>query len=254
MNNGAIYTPQVINHSLFTCRICGENFKSEKRKNMHEDWCNAKQQLDSDNSGIIPSNAELFKMIQLQRMEIEKLKKELMFAKRGEIVHKKVELVDWLNENIRPNIQFNDFIERIQGTIENINMVFDNGYLEGTTQLFSKHYHSLETNAVPVYGFTQKEGILFYYSGKEWKMIDADFWEKICVILKQIQTKSFEVWKDTEIINMLDDKQQALWLDRLQRLQCITPYGCANLHIKLKKKIWQSIKINFKEFSKCDLI
>ena len=244
-STGTIFTPQK-GLSSYYCRHCNQCFRSLGNKTKHEELCRAQQLLSKNDIIQPPTNAELYTMIQLQRKEIESLRKELKLVKLGEQNHKHIEIIDWLKENIKPTISFSDFIQRISGTITNIEIVFEYGYLQGTSDLVASFYQELNSsNHLPLYAFTQKDNQLFYYDNERWHIMSIEYWDKVCSMLAKTQLISFDIWKQENISDIHDEKQQLLWLDRMKRLQCITPYACLNVNAKLKKKIYNTIKINF---------
>ena len=247
---GSDFPPQTV-ASTRRCKHCGKEFKAAARLQNHEEICRARSLLGSEGSDDAVSGEELLAMVRLQRKEIEWLKKELGFAKRGEVKQKKVEILSWLDENIKPETTYLEFIERIQGSVANIETVFDHGYLHATALLVGDSYEANNGSANPLYAFSQKEGQLFCYTGERWRLLTPGMWDQVCILLKKIQMSAFEEWKAREITDIYETKQQNLWLDRMQRLQCLPPYGCPSLANKLKKKIFQHIRMSFKDLSDC---
>ena len=252
MFSGSNFPPQIVPVNA-SCRHCGKEFKSHKGRTNHEEICRAKalsSRTGEDDDQI--SNTDLLAMIRLQRKEIEWLKRELGFAKTGERRQKKVEIVQWLNDNVRPQMGFTGFLQLLEGSVENMNTVFDHGYLHGTTLLLAEKHAAFSKGEVPIMGFTQKEGKLFRYEGGEWGVLTEREWDAACVQVKKVQMMAFDKWKEQEITDVFEIRQQNLWLDRMQRLQCLPPYGCAGLETRMRKKFYQHIRTSFKELSDCN--
>ena len=251
MFSGSDFHPQVVVPECH-CKSCNKTFKSRSRLKQHEDLCRARSLLGTtgeDDDSV--SGKELLAIVRFQRKEIEWLKQELSFAKKGEAKKKKVEIAAWLDENVKPEITYLEFIERINSTVANIETVFDHGYLHATALLFAEAYDNFGTEASPLYAFSQKEGQLFCFTGEKWRILTPGMWDQVCILLKKIQMAAFEEWKAGEITDLYETRQQNLWLDRMQRLQCLPPYGCPSLANKLKKKIFQHIRMSFKDLSDC---
>ena len=248
MFSGADFHPQDCGERI-SCRHCNKAFKTQRKLMDHEELCRARTILGTEGEDSDATGRELLAMLRLQRKEIELLKKELAFAKKGEIKQKKVDILSWLDENLKPDITYLELLERMQSSVDNMHTVFDHGYLHATSMLFSEFYESYGKGSMPLYAFTQKEGQLFCYTGERWRILSPGMWDQACIVMKKIQMEGFESWKEEEITDIYETKQQNLWLDRMQRLQCIPPYGCSNLNNKLKKKIFQHIKISFKGLS-----
>ena len=248
---GSLFSPPL--QTAFTCSICNKVFSSLTRCENHEIRCNAIHYCKTEMHDINepPNNKELFAMIKILYRENKELKKQLSFVKRGEKIQKQQEIIEWLNENIKHEIDFNTFISRIESNIQNIEQIFTNGYKNATSNLISDKYSSIFNDDfsifMPLYAFTQKEGMLYIYTDNKWSILQNNDWDKICVSIKQRQLISFEEWKEDNITNIYDERQQSNWLDKMQRLHCLPPYTCNNLNARIKKKIYTSIKCNFSD-------
>ena len=53
---------------------------------------------------------------------------------------KNINLIDYLNENIKDIISFNDFIQSIELNVEEIKMILKNGFTNGIIKLLVKKY------------------------------------------------------------------------------------------------------------------
>ena len=94
-----------------------------------------------------------------------------------------------------------------------------------------------------------KKKVCYIYIDDKWSILQNNDWDKICVSIKQRQLISFEEWKEDNITNIYDERQQSNWLDKMQRIHCLPPYTCNNLNTRIKKTIYTSIKCNFSDLS-----
>ena len=248
---GSLYYKQI--QTTFPCNVCGKIFSSLNRCENHEIKCRARHYCNTEmtDHNDIPTNKELFAMIKILHKENKELKRQLVFAKRGETIQKQQEILSWLNENINPSITFDIFIKRLESNMQNIEEIFTHGYKDATSKLLYDKYSDLFNgdfkNLMPIYSFTQKDNMIYIYNGEKWELLQNDIWDKTCVAIKQMQLISFEAWKEENISNIYDEKQQSNWLDKMQRLHCLPPYTCNNLNPRIKKKFYNMIKCNFSE-------
>ena len=76
----------------------------------------------------------------------------------------------FLNESCKDAMNFTDFVENLQITLEDLKFTKDNGYVEGVTNIFTKLLQDMKPTERPIHCIDKKR--LQYY------VKDDDKWQK----------------------------------------------------------------------------
>ena len=75
---------------------------------------------------------------------------------------KNINLIDYLNENIKDIISFNYFIESIELNIEEIKMILKNGFTNGIIKLLIKKISNYDDYEIPLKAFNERNYLIKY--------------------------------------------------------------------------------------------
>ena len=149
------------------CPHCSKKFKMKKSLAKHMMLC----QLDNKDKNeltIIPTQKEMWLILQKLYADNEKLKKKVESLEN--IVNKdvkKMNMIDWLNENDK-GINIEGWLKtNIRVTLEDLKMIFMTDYIRGLSNILENNVNDTENN--PFRAFSHKTKELYVYEKNKWK-------------------------------------------------------------------------------------
>ena len=139
--------------------------------------------IEEDNETDIPSQRKLYSILlelghKYNKMEkkVEQLNKLLVKQKS------KINVIDWLTNNIIPTVGLQHFHENISIIESDVEFLFHNNFYSTLNGIFMR----LQTNDWPICGFIQKNNTLYSYDNNIWQDLNEDMLYKF---LNKIQMK-----------------------------------------------------------------
>ena len=148
------------------CPHCGKKFKTNPALHKHIILC----QLDKNEvkNSVVPTQKEMWVIIQKLYKENEIQKKKI--EKLEQIVNrdvKKLNMVDWLNQNDK-GIDIDSWLKtNIIVTMEDLNTIFMTDYTRGLSNILSNNIINSENT--PFRAFSHKIKQLYIYQKNKWK-------------------------------------------------------------------------------------
>ena len=148
------------------CPHCGKKFKTNPALHKHIILC----QLDKNEvkNSVVPTQKEMWVIIQKLYKENEIQKKKI--EKLEQIVNKdvkKLNMVDWLNQNDK-GIDIDSWLKtNIIVTMEDLNTIFMTDYTRGLSNILSNNI--LNGENTPFRAFSHKIKQLYIYQKNKWK-------------------------------------------------------------------------------------
>jgi len=153
------------------CSICNKKFTRLIALRRHRGICellnqsNHCQKADIEEITDLPPINELWSVVKTLVQENIKLKKDLEKIKNW--VHtkkKKINIINWLNENKKPVLTFQEWKQKINIYDSDLNLIFDNGFITGIVYILERNL--ILTEELPIRAFQQKANCLYIYEDK----------------------------------------------------------------------------------------
>ena len=153
------------------CSICNKKFTRLIALRRHRGICellnqsNHCQKADIEEIADLPPINELWSVVKTLVQENIKLKKDLEKIKNW--VHtkkKKINIINWLNENKKPVVTFQKWKLKINIYDSDLNLIFDNGFITGIAYILERNLKL--TEELPIRAFQQKSNCLYIYEDK----------------------------------------------------------------------------------------
>jgi hypothetical protein len=149
------------------CPHCGKTFKTFPSLHKHLIICQIdKKELKEIT--VIPTHKEMWYLIQKLHRENEKQKKKI--EKLEEVINKdvkKINMLDWLNQNDM-GIDIDIWLKKdVSVTLEDLNLIFITDYTRGLSTILSNNI--LDTNNTPFRAFSHKIKQLYIFQKNKWK-------------------------------------------------------------------------------------
>jgi hypothetical protein len=153
------------------CSICNKKFTRLTALRRHRGICellnqsNRCQKADLEEIADLPPINELWSIVKTLVQENIKLKKDMEKIKNW--VHtkkKKINIINWLNENKKPVLTFQEWKLKINIYDSDLNLIFDNGFITGIAYILERNLKL--TEELPIRAFQQKSNCLYIYEDK----------------------------------------------------------------------------------------
>lgn len=214
------------------CPYCSKKFKMKKSLAKHMMLC----QLDNKDKNeltIIPTQKEMWLILQKLYADNEKLKKKVESLEN--IVNKdvkKMNMIDWLNENDK-GINIEGWLKtNIRVTLEDLKMIFMTDYIRGLSNILENNVNDTENN--PFRAFSHKTKELYVYEKNKWKKC------KKRDIMKIFDRISLNILKKSKEYDETLSEQEKYGSDNIQYLK-----NCDKIMIvdtKKKEKYYKHIE------------
>jgi hypothetical protein len=206
MNQLETNIPNMIKQPGICCIYCGKSYKKRTNLNKHIILCeildnSRKKRIDDEET--IPSQAMMYKILlefgeRFTRLEkkVEELSKQSIVQKN--LKQKKINVIQWLNSNIIPDICFDQIMEKIMITKEEAKYLFHHPFIDTLNHIFSKSIYKNEDHGncenikYPIYAFVQKPRKLYIYESSEQRWIEMSK-NTLIVFLNKIHLKLFRM-------------------------------------------------------------
>ena len=221
MHKFAVTIPNKIKQPSQCCIYCGKSYVKRTNLDKHIITCEllnrsknnkplllegkgVMEEEQNDNYGPIPSQKHLYIMLIELGKKYNQLEEKLEQMNKCVVKRKnKINLLNWLNENVKinPNIFFETIINTIIITEQDIEFLLEHTFNEMLDEIFARNIYNLKENETPIFAFKQKKNVFYIYSlENSWKECEKELMKKF---LNQIHTKIIKVfssWKKTSVI------------------------------------------------------
>ena len=244
----------------YICNYCNKNFKKIDNYKKHILFCEvlhkSKKEKEDDEEEFekTPSIHEIFHIVKELTIKYDKLQRDNENLKQ--IINtrkKKINVIDWLNFNCKPDETFINWISKIELRENQLEYIFDQGNIEGTLLILQDICSN--NNNLPLKCFTQKENTFYIYEKNnnkyEWKIISN---EELVLFFGNLNKKIlslFKIWQEKNTEKLENDD---FALEYIQKVRKILGKGesIEVENIKLKNKLYKFLKINIKTIIEYD--
>jgi hypothetical protein len=230
---------------MTTCIHCNKQYSNAKCFKKHFSIC------DVLNGGA--NDDELLNLKELTILVKKLVKDNHNKTKRIKILEnkllkpKEVNLIKYLNENIKNITSFNDFINSIKIDDNNINLLLNNGFVEGIINLIRSKIPNEFNEDIPIRSFYESpyNEKLLIYDGNKWIELNQTQFDDVIFNIQRALINYRETWQ-----MKLGEKIYNSESDKYLQLSAIILGGDnrENNILKCYKKLYHSIKIRARNF------
>lgn len=215
MNKLANDIPNRIKQPALCCVHCGKSYVKRVNLNKHIIVCELLQRSKTsrgvkyEEEDDIPSQKKLFQMLielgdKYNRLEskVDEMNKWVVKKK------KKINVVDWLNSNIVPNLTFGDVIDTIIVGDNDANVIIEHNFSEILNIIFSRTIYNFNESESPIFAFVQKPNVFYIYNSEHiWVELTSEMMIKFLNRVHMKVIRAFYDWRHNESNeNNRDDK------------------------------------------------
>jgi len=202
------------------CNFCHKQWRLKTDYHKHLTCCEYFYQLrrnpdmTDDFGGKIPSQRDLFRLVQEFVNKCNYLEKEVSRLKKVIHTRNTKSIVDCLNHPTQfPPHSFTDWWKEIPVTHAHLEVVFQGDLTDGMKQAIEDYLPSWEPRRSPLRAFIQKPNTFYMFIGAPathgsslpWKIMQNTDWEAMLLHLSQLLLKEFLKWQK-ENAHRSDDK------------------------------------------------
>jgi hypothetical protein len=213
--------PNRIKQPSQCCSFCGKSYKKRLNLDKHITICellqNSKKSkiyMEDDDEFIVPSQYKMYEMLIELGKKYNKLEEKVDNMEKWVVKKKKkINMIEWLNSNIFPNILFNKLIEKIIITHEDIKYLLNNTFYDSLNEVFLKTIYNLNETDNPIFAFIQKSNVFYVYDNLEdekkgWIELSR---EKFINFINKVHMKFINVFSEWKKINNEEVKKNDLF-------------------------------------------
>jgi uncharacterized protein YeeX (DUF496 family) len=214
--------PNRIKQPAQCCIHCGKSYKTRINLNKHLVICELLQKSKKKSNIVIeedepiPSQRKMFEMLielgqKYSRLEekVEELNKWVVKKK------KKINILEWLNVNIKPNINFENIIDKIVVNQQDIKNLLEKSFYDVLNEIFSRTIYNFSETENPIFAFLQKQNVFYIYDSNEtWIELSR---ERLIKFLNKVYMKIFKEfyeWKKINVKEIKSDDRLAIISDK----------------------------------------
>lgn len=253
MNKLAQNIPNMIKQPAECCVYCGKSYKKKSNLEKHTNLCEllnkSKKKMVIEDDEEIPSQKKIYQILlelgnkfNVLEEKVDELNKWVVKKK------KKINIVDWLNTNITPEIKFENLIEKIIITEDDIKYLFENSFADTLNHIFSRNIYNLSENENPIFAFVQKTNIFYIYENEEAQWIELSR-ENLIKFLNKVHMKLFRVYgqhKKDNADKIREDESYSILCDKTSLKLMNTDFRQESILGKIRTNMYSRMKTDMK--------
>lgn len=129
---------------------------------------------------------------------------------------KKINVIEWLNSHIIPELNFENLIDKIIIDKTDVQYLFQNTFADTLNNIFSRTIYNVSESEFPIFAFVQKTNVFYIYENKESGWIELNK-EILMKFLNRVHTKLYRhyiEWKKENKLQIENDEKVSLLCDK----------------------------------------
>ncbi len=225
---------------------CGKSFQRLNSFKRHRGICEILrekthiQKKELEETSDIPTLGEMWLIIKTLVQENDKLKKELKKIKANiGIQNKRIKVLDWLNVNIKHEIDYEEWLNKINIAEKDLSKIFEMGFINGIIYIVEN------INNEQIKAYNQKPNKLYIYTNGEWKILDLYDFKTLISKIQRNLLQHFIKWSNDNP-DIVFDHQSNEYANKTKEIMGGSKTFSATIK-PLYNKFYRSIKKDFKD-------
>jgi len=211
-----------------TCLLCNHTFHVKDNFRKHIECCKLihatkkqRQQEEDTLSDTLPSQREMYNIIQHLVLKCQNLQKDIQNLKQVAYTRKTKQVSDWISEkngsaSNRPTVDFHSWMKSVSVTTKHLENVFMEDLLYGMKQCLHDYLEKSNT-ILPICSFQEKANTFYVWSENEedrraycWQLLSMSSFEKMISLLMHRFLQEFTKWQieNTEKIQSCEQEKE----------------------------------------------
>lgn len=252
------HVPNKIKQPSQCCIYCGKSYKKRTNLDKHFVICELLQKgkkssfsINDDSQEPIPSQQKMFKMLIELGQKYSRLEEKMEEINKWVVKKKKkINVLEWLNANMKPDISFENIIDKIIINEDDIKILLDNSFYDILNEIFARsiyNFNGNNGNQNPIFAFVQKTNVFYIYDrDRIWIELSR---EDLIKFLNKVHTKIYKTFYDWK-----KNKQNEIKLDDNFAIKCnktlvkimSIELNQENIVSKIKSQMYSNMKTHMK--------
>lgn len=247
----------VISKTKHTCSSCRRGYKSKVYYNRHVAVCELmcksmkERQQENEENDDTPNIRVLYDVILELTNKMSKMEKKIQeLTKMADLKKKKINMVDWLNENKieGKQIDLEEFILNINVNRIHLENLFQTDYTSGILKVLQDLLPFAEEASNPIKAFDTKVNLLFAFSDSKWMILTDEKFQKIINIIVKQLLNEFVVWQ-TENASKMEQDDFAIKYSANVKKMMGGNFTREQVYAKVKIDLYKYLKVNVKNIT-----
>lgn len=246
--------PNMIKQPAQCCIYCGKSYKKKINLEKHVILCellnkSKKQLVVEEEDDNILSNRKIYNILLELGSKFNKLEEKVDELNKWVVKKKKkINVIEWLNTNITPEIRFDNLIEKIIIEDNDIKYLFEHSFVDMLNGVFSRNIYNLYDSNYPIFAFVQKPNIFYIYENEEAGWIELNR-ESLIKFLDKVYMKIFRVYiqyKKDNADKIREDESFSLLCDKTSVKITNVDFKQESILGKIKTNMFSRMKTDMK--------
>ena len=226
------------------CPYCSKAFGRISALQNHSAFCAIRHQgkyaaKNSTDELDIPPLRDMYIVLQKLVLENEKLHKKITeLEKLTNKEKKRVSLVDWLDVNKTPTIDFVDWVKNIAVTQCDFHRILTVNIVNVIMDIIK---NNLETKDIPICSFDQKLKTIFIYTQKSWRIVEkGEFYRFIDNIIRKLTSQLNQWMQRIELQLQTNEEKFHMYTKKIYSID--TEEVARRIHLRLYNHIKYNLR------------
>ena len=245
--------PNRIKQPARCCIHCGKSYVKRDSLDKHLLMCELihSKKYTEEEEIIIPSQKIMYKMLLELGQKYNRLEEKIDEINKWVVKKKKkINMIEWLNTNITPIIVFDNLLDKIIVTEEDVKFLLQNTFNDTLNEIFSRTIYNFSETENPIFAFVQKANVFYIYD-----LIDGiGTWtelsrEKLVKFLNKIHIKVVQVfynWKTANIKEVKSNDSFATICDKTMVKIMSVEFKAESTLNKIRNLMYTNMKTDMK--------
>jgi uncharacterized protein YeeX (DUF496 family) len=258
--------PNRIKQPNICCMYCGKHYIKKTSLDKHIILCellnHAKRKVrminEEEEEEPLPSPRKMYNMLIELGTKYNKLEEKMADLQKWVVKKKrKINILDWLNDNIRPSISFDKLVNSIEIDENDIAYIFENTFNDTLHKIIARNLNET-LNENPIFAFDQKVNVFYIYSSLNgettWNLLTKEkmIWFLNNIFIKIVKT--FTEWKKKKDDEIKKNESLSLKCDKTFIKMMSSDFSQESILSKIKSMLFQQIKKDITSFIEYEFV
>ena len=252
MNKISDHIPNMIKQPAQCCVYCGKSYKKKSSLEKHVNLCELLNKSKSKcliEDEDIPSQRKIYEILLELGSKFNRLEEKVDELNQWVIKKKKkINMIEWLNTNLTPEIKFEHLIEKIIIKEDDVKYLFEHSFADTLNHVFSRSIYNLSENEYPIHAFVQKTNTFYVYENKEdgWIELTKDNLIKFLNKVHMKLFRAFRQYKTDNATKIQEDESFSVLCDKTCKKLMDVDFRQETILGKIKGNMYSRMKTDMK--------
>lgn len=192
ISNTIINLPSKKTNDVGCCVHCGKGYKKRSMLEKHVILCEITHKTKNKQIEVfeddVPSQKMMYKMILEMGQKLNRIEEKMNEVNKWVVKKKKkINVLEWLNNTIKPEYTFERLIDKVIIANSDIEYLFNNNIYDTLNEVFSR---TIYYDTTPIFASIQKSNLLYIFDTVDNEIIWTEMSrDKLIRFLNQVQMK-----------------------------------------------------------------